>query len=490
MRFGIPLGVSLFLGLSAADFGSERRGTSSYIPADTLDSGGGLSTTKSFANQGSMGGVVGMSASAQALAQHGYVAQVDLHLRLPPKPVLRVRATCLSIAMQPFAGLIQGDSNTNYVTTFDGSPARPNTEAFSAEVRPRPGQPSTYEADFVTYNSAGVLWQYGSFTTFMPPTDSDLNTIPDLIQLDQPGDTVVTGQSVPDWPAIPTATLQGSMSRSAGSPKGAFDLTLQNTLGTVAYRGTFNLVWFELEAAYSRGDANRLEFTRVLRGSDSFTNVLGGACSFGLPDADHLEIPAFTLTNVDGTAYSVLPTTLVRTGHRYVGPMQLADGNLLTAWPDFTQWVLEVTDDTDANQNGVPDLSDLEQAPLDTDGDGMPDAYELAHGLDPHNGADALSDRDGDGLSNLMEQWAGTDPGNPKSVLELKIEIRDGYCYLNLDSVSNRVYRFEVCRDLANRIWEPLYTGVPGTGQPTSLADTNAPSAQRYYRLLVSPAGP
>lgn len=39
----------------------------------------------------------------------------------------------------------------------------------------------------------------------------------------------------------------------------------------------------------------------------------------------------------------------------------------------------------------------------DSDGDGMPDAWEIEHGLDPANPADAWDDRDGDGLLNLEE---------------------------------------------------------------------------------------
>jgi hypothetical protein len=52
---------------------------------------------------------------------------------------------------------------------------------------------------------------------------------------------------------------------------------------------------------------------------------------------------------------------------------------------------------------------------LDADGDGIPNGYEQAHGLDPLNPADAQLDNDGDGFSNLEEYQAGTIPNNPNS---------------------------------------------------------------------------
>jgi len=41
--------------------------------------------------------------------------------------------------------------------------------------------------------------------------------------------------------------------------------------------------------------------------------------------------------------------------------------------------------------------------PADRDRDGMPDAWETAHGLNPEDAADAAADRDGDGYTNLEE---------------------------------------------------------------------------------------
>lgn len=46
-------------------------------------------------------------------------------------------------------------------------------------------------------------------------------------------------------------------------------------------------------------------------------------------------------------------------------------------------------------------------SPKDTDGDGMPDAWETAHKLNPKDASDAAKDRDGDGYTNIEEYVNG-----------------------------------------------------------------------------------
>jgi uncharacterized repeat protein (TIGR01451 family) len=48
--------------------------------------------------------------------------------------------------------------------------------------------------------------------------------------------------------------------------------------------------------------------------------------------------------------------------------------------------------------------------PNDADGDGIPDDWEIANGLNPHDPSDAGQDLDGDGLTNLQEYQLGTNP--------------------------------------------------------------------------------
>jgi hypothetical protein len=65
--------------------------------------------------------------------------------------------------------------------------------------------------------------------------------------------------------------------------------------------------------------------------------------------------------------------------------------------------------DSQTEVGGWPELKSA-AAPEDSDHDGMPDAWERAHKLDPRDPADAALDSDKDGYTNIEEYLNSTDP--------------------------------------------------------------------------------
>jgi hypothetical protein len=75
----------------------------------------------------------------------------------------------------------------------------------------------------------------------------------------------------------------------------------------------------------------------------------------------------------------------------------------------------------DAAGNTTTESASITLVVLDTDGDGLPNFYEIANGLEPEDGSDAAGDIDSDGISNLDEYTEGSDPTKDERPPELTI---------------------------------------------------------------------
>ncbi len=129
--------------------------------------------------------------------------------------------------------------------------------------------------------------------------------------------------------------------------------------------------------------------------------------------------------------------------------------------------------------------TDAVLAGVDTDGDGLADAWERSNfgGL----GADPGADSDGDGMSNKQEYLAGTNPTDSADKLAItSFSIASGGTTVNLtwDSVATRCYTIEKELDLSSSTWVDSGLGlITPDGATTSRMFSDVTAPMRYYRV-------
>mgnify|MGYP004452635633 CR=1 FL=1 len=145
-----------------------------------------------------------------------------------------------------------------------------------------------------------------------------------------------------------------------------------------------------------------------------------------------------------------------------------------------------------AGGGGVPDSTGAVWR-ADADSDGLPDAWERWHGLDPGNASDATLDPDGDGLTNLEEYLNGTLPGvrdTDGDGVDDGTEVRrgsdpndpsDGGAAPPVDAW--RELTFDIYGDYA--AWEMTVAGLGPEDTRTRRITMGAPNAQRSVKLRV-----
>jgi len=154
--------------------------------------------------------------------------------------------------------------------------------------------------------------------------------------------------------------------------------------------------------------------------------------------------------------------------------------------------------DTDPDNDGLLTSREMELGTnpdkRDTDGDLLPDGWEVARGLDPlqHDGDAALAlDPDGDGVSIADELAAGTDPMDGDSYFTLQVETTDDGIRLHWHAIPGATYQV-IAAGEASGPYQALGQAQKLEGEAAAEMELALPSAQlnqpaSYYRLQLTP---
>jgi hypothetical protein len=125
---------------------------------------------------------------------------------------------------------------------------------------------------------------------------------------------------------------------------------------------------------------------------------------------------------------------------------------------------------------------------VDSDGDGLPDAWERLANLDSANPSDAPLDSDADGSTNAQEYEAGTNPNDARDVLRIyAVELQSGSVALSVLVVPGHNYIIERTTAIGVQPWTEFSRIRNADTDLYSFNDPIKPTGGAFYRVRLAP---
>jgi hypothetical protein len=189
-----------------------------------------------------------------------------------------------------------------------------------------------------------------------------------------------------------------------------------------AEEAAWEAAWIEEQAAPKK------QSTAPKSGSGGMMMLMGGGCTI-TNEAEPFAIIAIeqgtngwttvTWESCSDHIYGVFSAEELSWNTEWVAQVAMWGEDGATSWTDTT------TSGVTSEFYKVVRMS--ADAAADYDGDGMPNAWEVDHGMDPMDAADADMDFDEDGYSNLTEFLNGTDPWQADAPLDILVNNGNPY---------------------------------------------------------------
>jgi hypothetical protein len=142
---------------------------------------------------------------------------------------------------------------------------------------------------------------------------------------------------------------------------------------------------------------------------------------------------------------------------------------------------------TNSSGSATSNAAVLTVTNIDSDGDGIPDDWETANGLNPNNNADAALDSDGDGRSNLDEYLAGSDPWDKQRLFKATV-VQDAAQnrFVRFTAMAGKSYTVQYRASLMTGTWMKLGDIAAGASRVVDLPDPAGSAAgTRIYRVVT-----
>jgi hypothetical protein len=193
-----------------------------------------------------------------------------------------------------------------------------------------------------------------------------------------------------------------------------------------------------------------------------------------------------------GTANVLSPNSDFNTGVRRLpdlGNARRSGSAFLSLWSlplGSYYWSVQAVDNGFAGGPWAPEQSFVM---ADSDGDGLPDWWELMHGLNPNSAADAPLDFAGDGFTNAQKFAANLDPQDATNSLGITDTQPNGSdVILSFTTALHKVYRLERSVVSPAGPWTVVQDNVAGTGGLVSTTDVGgAALVAAYYHVILLP---